>query len=92
MGSGSIEGAETNEIFGYRIVEMDHMPDIAANAFPVAFGNFREGYLAVERTSLRITIDDNITTPGTVKFYVRKRVGGIVRQDQAIKVIKAAAS
>lgn len=87
-----LEAGEGDQLFGYRIVEMDHMPDVGSNTFPVAFGNFREAYLAVERTSLRITIDDNITTPGSVKFYVRKRVGGKLRQDQALKVIKAAAS
>lgn len=87
-----LEAGEGSELFGYSIVEMDHMPDQGANAFPIAFGNFAEGYLAVERTSLRITVDDNITTPGSIKFYVRKRVGGIIRQDQAIKVIKQAAS
>lgn len=88
----SLEAGEGDQLLGYGIVEMDHMPDIGANAFPVAFGNFREAYLAAERTSLRITIDDNITTPGSVKYYVRRRVGGILRQDQAIKAIKCATS
>lgn len=89
---GGIERGEGGEILGYGITEMDHMPDVAANAFPVAFGNFPEAYLACERTSMRITIDDNITAPGSIKFYARKRVGGIVRQDQAIKLIKCAVS
>lgn len=87
-----LEVGEGDQLLGYPIREMDHMPDVGSNTFPVAFGNFREAYLAVERTSLRITIDDNITSPGSVKFYVRKRLGGKLRQDQAIKVIKAAAS
>ena len=85
-----LEVGEGDMILGYPITEMDHMPDVAADAFPVAFGDFREAYLAVDRTMLRITIDDNITAPGSVKFYVRKRVGGILRQDQAIKLIKIA--
>jgi HK97 family phage major capsid protein len=41
---------------------------------------------------MRMTIDDNITTPGQVKFYLRKRVGGKLLNDDAIKVIKVAAS
>lgn len=89
---GGIEAGEGGQILGYNIVEMDHMPDIAANAFPVAFGNFPEAYLACERTAMRLTIDDNITAPGSIKFYARKRVGGITRQDQAIKLIKCAVS
>lgn len=87
-----LEMGEGSQLLGYNVVEMDHMPDEGAAAFPIAFGNFREGYLAVERTSLRITVDDNITTPGTIKWYVRRRVGGILRQDQAIKLIKQATS
>lgn len=87
-----LEVGEGDMILGYRIEEMEGMPDIAANAFPVAFGNFREGYLAVERTGLRITVDDNVTTPGYIKWYLRRRVGGIVRNDDAIKLIKCAVS
>lgn len=87
-----LEIGEGSQILGYRIEEMDHMPDIGANAFPVAFGNFREGYCAVERTMLRVTVDDNITAPGQVKFYVRRRLGGILRNDQPIKLIKCATS
>jgi HK97 family phage major capsid protein len=40
---------------------------------------------------MRITMDE-ITTPGQVKWYVRKRVGGKLINDDAIKVIKCAAS
>lgn len=87
-----LETGEGNTILGYRIEEMDHMPDIAANAFPVAFGNWNEAYMAVERTQLRITTDDNITSPGQVKFYVRRRLGGKLRNDQALKLIKCAVS
>jgi HK97 family phage major capsid protein len=76
---------------GYAIREMPDMPDIGANAFPIAFGNFEEAYVFVELAGLRITRDE-ITTPGFVKFYVRQRVGGKVKNDDAIKLIKIAAS
>lgn len=76
---------------GYPIREMADMPDIGANAFPIAFGNFEEAYVFVELAGLRITRDE-VTTPGYVKFYVRQRVGGKVKNDDAIKLIKMAAS
>ena len=76
---------------GYGITEAEDMPAVAANAFPVAFGDFREGYLIADRVGMRITRDE-ITTPGFVKFYVRKRVGGKLRNTQAIKLLKIAAS
>jgi len=67
------------------------MPDVGANAFPVAFGDFREGYCLVDLVGTRITIDP-YTTPGKVKFYIRRRVGGKTKNDDAIKLIKCAAS
>lgn len=87
-----LEIGEGSQLLGYGIEEMDHMPDVAANSFPIAFGNFGQGYMAVERTGLRITVDDNITKPGSVRFYIRKRIGGKLRNDQCIKLIRAAAS
>jgi HK97 family phage major capsid protein len=76
---------------GYGITEAEDMPAVAANSFPLAFGDFKEGYLICDRVGTRMTRDE-ITTPGFVKFYVRKRVGGILRNTQAIKLLKVAAS
>lgn len=75
---------------GYGITEAEDMPALAANAFPLAFGDFKEGYLICDRVGMRITRDE-ITTPGFVKFYVRKRVGGKLRNTQAIKLLKITA-
>jgi HK97 family phage major capsid protein len=87
-----LETGEGNSLLGYRIEEMDGMPDMGTNAYPIAFGNFGRGYVAAQIGSIRLTIDDNITSPGQVKFYMRERVGGIVKNDDAIKLVKMAAS
>ena len=76
---------------GYGITEAEDMPAIAANSFPIAFGDFKEGYLIADLVGMRITRDE-ITQPGQVKFYVRRRVGGKLRNTQAIKLLKIAAS
>jgi HK97 family phage major capsid protein len=76
---------------GYGITEAEDMPAVAANSFPLAFGDFKEGYLICDRVGTRITRDE-ITTPGFVKFYVRKRVGGMLRNTQAIKLLKVSAT
>lgn len=76
---------------GYGITEAEDMPAVGAGAFSLAFGDFREGYLIADRVGMRITRDE-ITTPGFVKFYVRKRVGAKLRNTQAIKLLKIAAS
>lgn len=85
----SLQLGQPNSFAGYPVVEAEDMPAVAANAFPVAFGDFREGYLIVDRVGMRITRDE-VTAPGFVKFHVRKRVGGIIRNSQAIKLLKIA--
>lgn len=87
----SLIAGQPDLFMGYPVVEAEDMPAVAANAFPLAFGDFREGYLIADRVGMRITRDE-ITTPGTVKFYVRKRVGGKLRNTQAIKLLKVAAT
>ena len=76
---------------GFGIVEAEDMPAVGAGTFPLALGDFKEGYLIADRVGMRMTRDE-ITTPGFVKFYVRKRVGGKLRNTQAIKLLKIAVS
>lgn len=87
----SVVAGEPMTFMGYGITEAEDMPVVAANAFPLAFGDFREGYLIADRVGMRITRDE-ITSPGFVKFYVRKRTGGKLRNTQAIKLLKIAAA
>jgi HK97 family phage major capsid protein len=87
----SLTATQPDTFMGYGITEAEDMPAVAANAFPLAFGDFREGYLIADRVGMRITRDE-ITTPGFVKFYVRKRTGGKLRNTQAIKLLKLAVS
>ena len=72
---------------GFPIVEAEDMPAVGANAFPLAFGDFREGYLIADRVGMRITRDE-ITVPGFVQFYIRRRVGGRIRNSEAIKLLR----
>jgi HK97 family phage major capsid protein len=74
---------------GYPVVIAEDQPNIGANSFPVAFGDFMRGYLIVDRAQLRITMDE-ITSPGNVRFYCRQRIGGMTLDDNAIKLIKVA--
>ncbi len=83
---GLVEG-QPDRLLGYPVVEAEDMPDIAAGAFPVAFGNFRHGYLIAERTATQI-LRDPFTNKPFVHFYATKRVGGQVLDSNAIKLLK----
>jgi HK97 family phage major capsid protein len=78
-------------LMGFPLVEAEDMPDIAANALAIAFGDFRRGYLVVDRAGIRILRDPYSAKP-YVLFYTTKRVGGGVQDYAAIKVMKFAAS
>ncbi|EIZ78286.1 hypothetical protein WSK_3168 [Novosphingobium sp. Rr 2-17] len=86
---GLMEG-QPNRLLGYPVVEAEHMPDVAANAFPIAFGNFRAGYLIAERSTTSI-LRDPYTNKPFVNFYATKRIGGQVLDSDAIKLLKIAA-
>jgi HK97 family phage major capsid protein len=76
-------------LYGYPVVENEDMADIGSNTFPIAFGDFFAAYTIVDLVGMRVTLDE-VTTPGYVKWYFRKRVGGKLTNNQAIKVIKCA--
>jgi HK97 family phage major capsid protein len=86
-----LAGGQPSTFMGFPIVEAEDMPAVGANNFPLAFGDFREGYLIADRVGMRMTRDE-ITSPGFVKFYVRKRVGGRIRNSQAIKLLRISAT
>jgi HK97 family phage major capsid protein len=78
-------------LMGFKLVEAEDMPDIAANATPIAFGNFNRGYLVVDRLGVRILRDPYSAKP-YVLFYTTKRVGGGVQDFNAIKLLKCSVS
>ncbi len=86
---GLVEG-QPDRLLGYPVVEAADMPDIAADAFPIAFGNFRAGYLIAERNATAI-LRDPFTNKPFVHFYATKRIGGQVLDSDAIKLLKVSA-
>lgn len=78
-------------LLGYPVTEAEDMPDMTADSFSIAFGDFRCGYLIVDRVGVRILRDPFSAKP-YVLFYTTKRVGGGIQDFDAIKLMKFAAS
>ena len=78
-------------LMGFPLVEAEDMPDIAANSLSIAFGDFKRGYLVVDRQGVNVLRDPYSSKP-YVLFYTTKRVGGGVQNFDAIKLLKFAAS
>lgn len=81
-----VEG-QPDRLLGYPVVEAEDMPDVAANAFPIAFGNFRAGYLIAEYGATQV-LRDPFTNKPFVHFYATRRIGGQVLDSSAIKLLK----
>lgn len=78
-------------VLGKPVVVDDNVPVIAANSYSIAYANWKRAYRIVDRRGITL-IRDNITAKGTTKFNFRKRVGGGIRNFEAIKLMKFAAS
>jgi HK97 family phage major capsid protein len=80
-----LAGGVPNTINGAPYVEAADMPDVGASAKPVAFGDFRRGYVIVDRIAMEMLRDPYTqATSGAVRMIFRRRVGGQVVLPEAI--------
>ena len=74
-------------LMNFPLIEAEDMPDVAADSFSVAIGDFRRGYVVVDRVGIRMLRDPYSNKP-YVLFYTTKRVGGGIQDFDAIKLLK----
>ena len=78
-----------NTIDGDPYVEVPDMPSEAANAYPIAYGDFNRAYTLVDRINM-VALRDPFTqaTSGNIRFIIRRRLGGQVVLAEAIRKLK----
>ncbi len=87
-----VAGGIPNSILGQPYVEVPDMPDVAAGAFPIVFGDLRRAYTIVDRINLSVLRDPfTQATSGNIRFIARRRVGGQIVLAEAIRKLKVAA-
>ncbi|MBL8562039.1 MAG: phage major capsid protein [Gemmobacter sp.] len=91
MWGDSLQAGEPPRLLGYPVLICEDMPDVGTNTFPIAFGDFVNGYTIAERPDLRVLRDPFSAKPH-VLFYASKRVGGDITDYAAIKLLKVAVS
>jgi HK97 family phage major capsid protein len=84
------KAGDASLLMGFPVAESEDMPNLATDSYSVAFGDFRRGYLIVDRVGIRVLRDPYSSKP-YVLFYTTKRVGGGVQDFDAIKLLKFAA-
>jgi HK97 family phage major capsid protein len=83
----SLAAGQPARLLGYPVLICEDMPDVGADATPIAFGDFGAGYTIAERPDLRVLRDPFSAKPH-VLFYATKRVGGDVTDFAAIKLLR----
>lgn len=83
-----LSGGQPSTILDRPYVEALDMPAVADGAEAVAFGDFKRGYVIVDRVDIAVTRDPfTQAASGNVRFHARKRVGGQVVNAEAIELI-----
>lgn len=82
-----LDGNASSTFLGHEIVEFADMPAVAASALSIAWGDMKQGYQIVDRIGIR-TLRDPFTQKPFIKFYTTKRVGGGVKNFEALKLLK----
>jgi len=81
---------QPSTLAGFAVTEVPDMPDVAAGTKPIMFGDFRQGYLIVDRVGVRV-LRDPYTKKPYVLFYTTKRVGGGVINPECLRALNVAA-
>ena len=77
-------------LLGFPVEIDEEMPAIGANSLSIAFGDFSQAYIIVDRPGIRLLRDPYSAKP-YVLFYSYRRVGGQVQNSEAYKLLRFAA-
>jgi len=82
----SYQAGQPSTLLGYPIIEAIDMPAVAAGAWPILFGDFKAGYMIVDRADVVMQrLLEVYATQGLVGFLFWKRVDAQVMLAEAIR-------
>jgi HK97 family phage major capsid protein len=88
----SLRAGEPSTLLGYPVETSEAMPDIAANAFPIIFGDF-SGYQIADRIGMTLVRDETTEAEqDIVKFLFRRRLGGQVAREYCFAALEIAST
>ena len=85
-----LQAGQPSTLLSHAVAENEDMPDAEADANAILFGDFKRGYAVVDRFGTRV-LRDPYTNKPNVGFYTTKRVGGMLLDSNAIKVLALSA-
>lgn len=84
---GSIINGTPATLDGREVIEAEEMPEIGADSFSIALADWNRAYVIVDRVGMNV-LRDEISAYPSVAFKTRKRVGGGIKNFEAIKLLK----
>lgn len=86
----SYQAGQPETILGRPVIEIIDMPDVAANAYPIGYGDF-SGYRILDRLALSMLVDPySQATRKFTRYHAGRRVGGKVIMPAKFKKLKMA--
>ncbi|WP_312252173.1 phage major capsid protein [Stenotrophomonas sp.] len=85
----SLVAGQPSTLAGFALQDVAAIPDVAANATAVLFGDFKQTYTVYDRKGVRV-LRDPYTNKPYVMFYTTKRVGGGVHNPEPMRALKIA--
>lgn len=86
----SLQAGQPDRLLGYPTRIDQYMPALGTGSLSLAFGDFKQAYLIVDRMGIR-TLRDPYTAKPWVLFYSTKRTGGGAQNTEAVKFLNFAA-
>lgn len=78
---------QESTLLGHLVAENEQMPDVAAGALSIGFADFNRAYYILDRKGMGM-LRDPFTNKPYVGFYTTKRVGGMLADSNAVKVLQ----
>ena len=86
----SLQAGIPDRLLGYPVYVDQYMPAKATDSLSLAFGDFKQAYLIVDRLGIR-TLRDPFTAKPYVVFYSTKRTGAGAQNTESLKFLKLSA-
>ena len=85
----SLQAGQPDRLLGYPTRIDQYMPALGTGSLSLAFGDFKQAYLIVDRLGIR-TLRDPYTAKPWVLFYSTKRTGAGAQNTEAVKFLSFA--
>ncbi len=84
----SLQAGQPDRLLGYELYTSPYVPTMAANAFTVAFGDFKNYWIADRSGRTVQRLNELYSTNGQVGFVATERVDGKVILSEGIQLLK----